>query len=185
MTQPVLSLHLDSMPTELRVSLWNLFVDSYNLKDGGYWKKITAHVAKYFRKFPVDDLPYQSWDLRDWLKEYFFGLSWYEAYNFVEFIVNNHVAATEERSGRSYEISRHPVTTEKLEAAVNHILEREHSGYRFTAHVLSPISDEAELEEVQRATELQGKGLEGARKHIRTALDLFSKRPTPGLSQRY
>ena len=71
-TQPVLSLHLDSMSTELRVSLWNLFVDLYDGRDEGYWRKIAAHVAKYFRKFPVDDLPYQRWDLRDWLKEYFF-----------------------------------------------------------------------------------------------------------------
>src|SRR5919109_4167844 len=178
-TRPVLSVHLDSMPTQLRVSLWNLFLDLYNGKDGGYWGKITAHVAKYFRKFPADDLPYQSWDLRDWLKEYFFGLSWYEAYNFVEFIVKNHGVATEERSGRSYDVSSHPVPSEKLEAAVNHILEREHSGYRFIGHVLSPISEQAELEEVQKATELRGKGLEGARRHVHAALDLFSKRSNP------
>lgn len=179
-TQPILSLRLDSMSTELRVSLWNLFVDLYDGRDGGYWRKIAAHVAKYFRKFPVDDLPYRPWDLRDWLKEYFFGLSWYDAYNFVEFIVNNHGVATEERSGRGYDVSRHPVSGEKFEAAVNRILEREHSGYRFIAHVLSPISEQVELQEVQKAvTELRGTGLEGARKHISTAVDLFSKRPNP------
>ena len=72
------------------------------------------------------------------------------------------------------------LTSEKFEAAVNYILEREHSGYRFIAHVLSPISEQVELEEVQKAaTELRGTGLEGARKHIHTALDLFPKRPNP------
>ncbi len=179
-TQPVLSLHLDSISTELRVSLWNLFVDLYDGRDEGYWKKIAEHVAKYFRKFPVDDLPYNHWELRDWLKEYFFGLSWYDAYNLLEFIVNNHGVATEDRSGRRYDVYRHPVSTEMLEAAVNRILERERSGYRFIAHVLSPISEQVELEEVQKAaTELRGSGLDGARKHIQTALDLFSKRPNP------
>ena len=179
-TQPALGLDLDSMPTELRVSLWNLFVDLYDGRDEGYWRKIAAHVAKYFRKFPVDDLPYQSWDLRDWMKEYFFGLSWYDAYNFLEFIVKNHGVATEKRSGRGYDVYQHPVSVEKFEAAVNQILERENSGYRFIAHVLSPISEQVELEEVQKAaTELQGTGLDGARKHIHTALDLFSKRPNP------
>lgn len=167
------------MTTELRVSLWNFFVDLYEGRDEGYWKKIAAYVAKYFRKFPVDDLPYSGWDLREWLKEYFFGLSWYDAYNLLEFIVNNHSVATEERSRAGYDVYRHPVSKEKLEIAVNRILEREHSGYRFIAHVLSPISEQAELEEVQKATELRGSGLEGARKHIHTALDLFSKRPNP------
>lgn len=160
--------------------MWNLFVDLYEGRDDGYWRKIAVHVAKYFRKFPVDDISHHSWDLRNWLKEYFFGLSWYDAYNFLEFIVSNHGVATEERSGSGYNVYRHPVSVEKLEVAVNHILEREHSGYRFIAHVLSPISEPVELEEVQKAaTQLRGAGLDGARKHIQTALDLFSKRPTP------
>ncbi len=176
-TQPVLCLHLDSMSTELRVSLWNLFVDLY--EDGAYWRKISIHVAKYFRKFPVDDLSYDHFDLRNWLKKYFFGLSWYDAYNFVEFIVKHHGVATADRSGGGYYGSGHPVSCAKFETTVNSILEREHSGYRFIAHVLSPISEQVELAEVQKATELRGTGLEGARKHICTALDLFSKRPDP------
>lgn len=179
-TQPPLGLHLDSMTTELRVSLWNLFIDLYDGRDEGYWRKITAHVAKYFRKYAVDDLPYRAWELRDWLKEYFFGLSWYDAFNFLEFIVKNHGVATEERSRGGYDVYRHPVSVEKLEVAVNKILEQENSGYRFIAHILSPISEQVELEEVKKAaTELRGTGLDGARKHINTALDLFSKRPNP------
>jgi hypothetical protein len=147
-TQPILSLNLDSMSTELRVSVWNLFVDLYSRTNGSYWKKIATFVARYFRKSPVDDLPNSSWDLREWLKEYFFGLSWYDAYNFLEFIVNNHAVATQEISGRSHSVYTHPVSGETIESAVNHILEREHSGYRFIAHVLSPISEQVELNEV-------------------------------------
>lgn len=179
-TQPALGLHLDSMTTELRVSLWNLFVDLYDGRDEAYWSKIAAYVAKYFRKYPVDDLPYRAWELRDWLKEYFFSLSWYDAFNFLEFIVKNHGVATEKRSNGGYDVYRHPMSVDKLEVAVNRILERENSAYRFIAHVLSPISEQVEFEEVQKAaTELRGAGLDGARKHINTALDLFSKRPNP------
>jgi hypothetical protein len=177
-TSPTLGLHIDDMPQGLRVSLWNLFLELYNARDLKYWGMVAAHVARYFRKFPVDDLPYRPGDLRDWMKEYFFGLVWYEAYNLLEFMVRTHDIATRERNHSGYHDS-HSVRAERVELAVNSILERENSGYRFIAHVLSPIADKVELQEVEKATELRGKGLEGARKHIRAALELFSKRPNP------
>nr|WP_298716391.1 hypothetical protein [uncultured Steroidobacter sp.] len=177
-TQPPLGLHIDDMPQALRVSLWNLFLDLYEHRDGKYWSKIAAHVAKYFRKFPADDLPVRDWDLREWVKEYFLGLPWYEAYNFLEFIVKNHSIATREQYGGEY--YSHSVRGDKLESAVNAILERESAGYRFVSHVLSPITDKVELEEVRSAaTSIRGNGLDEARTHINAALDLFSKRPNP------
>jgi hypothetical protein len=177
-TQPALGLHIDDMPQELRISLWNYFVELYDDSDQKYWRKIAGRIATYFRKFPVDDLPHHPLDLRDWVKDYFFGLPWYEAYNFLEFVVKNHVVATREQySGRYY---YHRVGGEQIEAAANVILERENSGYRFIANVLSPITDKVELSEVQKAaTDLRGHSMDSARKHILAALDLFSRRPNP------
>jgi len=41
-TQPVLSLQLESISVELRNSLWNLFLELYDGKDG-QWKKIAVY----------------------------------------------------------------------------------------------------------------------------------------------
>ncbi|MHB1037080.1 MAG: AbiJ-NTD4 domain-containing protein [Pirellulales bacterium] len=181
-TQPVLNLQLDSMSPELRISLWNLLFKLYGHRSGNYWKEISSLVAVEFRKFPEDNLPHNPDGLGNWLKDYFFGLSWYDVYNFLEFIVNNH--ARVKREHRTIAgvcgVSPHPLPARTVENDINDILETEHSGYRFIAHVLSPISEQVELEEVQKAaTELRGTGLDGARKHLQTALDLFSKRPNP------
>lgn len=170
-TQPEIGIHLNSMPDALRTSLWNIFVQLYGGRETNYWREIAASVATFFRKTPVDELPHFDVDLRNWLKKYFFQLDWYDAYNFLEFIIEKHEGATH---------GAHRVTGKILESYVNSILEREHSGYRFIAHILSPISEQAEVEAIQEALgKLQDVGLDGARTHIHTALDLFSKRPNP------
>jgi hypothetical protein len=64
--------------------------------------------------------------------------------------------------------------------AVNHILERELSGFRFVQGLLVPITTKEEIEEIDTAAEKAGKfGLVGAREHIHSALDLLGKKPNP------
>lgn len=170
-THPTLDLQLDSVSEDLRNSLWNLCIQLYENNDddrSSYWTRICTNVAMNFRKFPLDELPPQNYQCRRWLKEYFFGLSWYGVYNLLEFLASAHSAASQ---------WGHPVSANDFEHAANEILQREHSGYRFITHVLSPISDPVELDEVQAAALLHGRGVDGARKHIHAALQLFSKRP--------
>lgn len=38
----------------------------------------------------MDELPYQDYRCRNWLKEHFYRLTWYEVYDFIEFIVDHH-----------------------------------------------------------------------------------------------
>jgi hypothetical protein len=87
------------MSDELRNSLWNLFFDLYSEDEGHHWRRVATYSAKYFRKVPVDELPLQDWDLRDWVKEYFFSLSWHAAYDLTEFLVHNHREMTTVRYG--------------------------------------------------------------------------------------
>jgi len=178
-TAPPVMLYIEEMPQELKVSLWNFIVDMYNPLDGKYWKKIVPHMARYFRKYPVDELPYTAFDLKNWFKLYFFSLTWYDAYNLLEFLVRNHDVATREYDFNGFMRPSHPKSGEKIALAMNVILEREYSGYRFISQVLTPITDKVELDEVQRATQLSGNGLQGAKKHIMCALDLFSQKPHP------
>lgn len=176
---PSKSIQVGSMNTELRNSLWNLFYDLYQERDSNYWLRVVKHVAKYFRKVPVDELPYRDYDARDWLKEYFFGLPWHAAYDLTEFIVNNHRAMTTTRYD-SYHESSHRVTESKLIETIDYILERELSGYRFIQRVLTPISNKEEVEAIEEAVVAAHRmGLAGAHQHIRSAIELLGKKPTP------
>lgn len=174
------NIQIDSINDELRNSLWNLFLDLYEHYDEKYWKKVAEYTAKFFRKVPADELPRRDHECRYWLKEYFNSLSWYQVYDFLEFIVRNHVAMTRENLGYSVGYTDHKVNKDKLIRWCNFILEMELSGYRFISGILSPISDKTEVAEIEAAiNSAEKEGLCGASEHIKTAIDLLGKKPKP------
>lgn len=173
------SLQVDSMTAELRNSLWNLLHDLYEDEEK-YWLRVAPHVAQFFRKVPVDEVPrYNDSQCRNWIKEYFYALPWHGVYDLIEFLVHNHRNMTTIRHG-DYYTSRHRVDTQAFTEAVNHILEHELSGYRFIEGILAPISNKAEAEAIEAAVNTTDRtGLKGASLHIRTSLELLGKKPTP------
>ena len=174
------ALQLEAVTDALRNSVWNLLYDLYEEDTTEYWKMVAKHVAQYFRKTPADDLPYPNYDCRKWLKEYFYSLSWYRLYDMIEFVADNHRCMTRRPKGYGPDYFYHRFDNEKVKLALNRILERELSGYRFVAGVLSPISDRVEVEEIAEAVAAtQRAGLIGAAEHIRTAVVLLGKKPEP------
>jgi len=169
------------MSDALRNSLWNVLLELYEDKNDRYWKPVANRIAQFFRKVPADELPYQNHKLRLWVKDYFFGLPWHEVYDLVEFIVDNHLDMTAIPYMDGYSrTSYHRVNTDRLIAIFNYTLERELSGFRFIQGVLSRITDPVELAEIEEAAEASARaGLHGAQEHIRTAVELFGKRPEP------
>ena len=162
-------LQTDSMNEALRNSIWNslhsLFESQYD-----YWIPLAEWVAQFFRKVPVDELPYHDHDCRKWVKTYFFSLPWYSVYNFVEFVAFNYENILEYPNHRRND----------LEKIFNVIFEREMSGYRFISGTLAPISNPAETTEIAGAIEMTSRiGLDGAHHHIQTALALLAKKPEP------
>jgi len=175
-----INIQIDSINDELRNSLWNLFLDLYEDPYKKYWKKVSEYTAKFFRKVPADELPYRDYEYRNWLKKYFNSLSWYQVYDFLEFIVSNHVSMTRDYYGYHPGYTDHKVNKDKLISRCNLILERELSGYRFISGTLSPISDKTEVAEIEGAINLAEKeGFYGASEHIKTAIDLLGKKPKP------
>ena len=173
------SLQIDSITPELHNSLWNLFYDLYEERDKDYWVSVAKHVATYFRKVPVDNLPYRDYEAREWLKKYFFSLPWHGVYDLTEFIAHHHRVMTTRRYSSYGEIS-HRATESKVLEQLNYVLERELSGYRFIQGVLTPIAAKEEVEAIDTAVAAAKKtGLVGAHQHIRTALELLGKKPAP------
>ena len=156
-----------------------MFYSLYQEPNIDYWNKVARHVARYFRKTPVDELPHNNYDARDWLKNYFFELDWFAAYDLTEFIVHNHrTMTTIQHSG--YPDFMHQVDVQRLIQLVNYVLEQELSGYRFIQEILTPISNKEEVEAIEAsAAAAQNSGLRGAHHHIQSALELFGKKPTP------
>ncbi len=174
------ALQVDSMSDELRNSLWNLFLQLYDDREDRYWSCVAPYIARYFRKVPADELPYQDYDLRQWVKDYFFDLAWYTAYDLTEFLVRSHTEITTISYGYGDHSQSHRVNSERFMNAVNWILEQELSGFRFIQGVLAPITDSAEVAEIEGAADAAREaGLDGARVHIRTAIELIGKKPTP------
>lgn len=179
-TKASLELYLDSIPDSLRNSIWNFILDLYpNLAHDNRKKKLCLYLARNFRKSRVDQIPSRDWELSQWLDDYYFSLSWHEVYNLVEFLVEHHYLIVHYVSGA--QVDQRKLEAVKLDLAnrFNHMFEIERSGFRFISGVLSPITDQVELDAVSNSLEqLDKANLDGARKHIQTALELFSKRPT-------
>lgn len=174
------NIQIDEMSGELRNSIWNLLLNLYDHHDKEYWVRVAKHIAQFFRKVPMDDLPYRHYDCRDWVKGYFYSLKWYEVYDLTEFIVHNHVIMTSVRSGYRDEYIYHPVRQSDLIKSLNSLLEKELSGYRFVSGILTPISEKIEVEEIENAiNQSRQKNLLGTHEHIRTALQLLGRKPTP------
>ena len=178
--EPRKTLQLEVIDDDLRNSLWNVLHTLYNHSREDYWRMVAKHVAKFFRKSPVDELPFANCDCKQWIKSYFYKLQWYEVYDFVEFVVDNHEEMTRKSLIHGYDYIYHNVRKPDLLDHLNHILERELSGYRFISGLLSPISDKIEIESIESAIgNADTLGLVGVKEHIRTAIELFGKKPQP------
>jgi hypothetical protein len=163
------TIQTDGMNDALRNSLWNFIHSLYEGKYD-YWIPAAKWSARFFFKVPVDELPYQDYENRKWLKARFFNLKWYEVYDFIEFIVDSHE--------RIVQYPQH--TRAKLIEVFNIIFERELAGYRFTSDILAPISNPAETGEISSAIEASARaGLDGAHEHLRASLTLLGKKPEP------
>lgn len=97
------------------------------------------------------------------LRDHFLLCEWHEVYGFLEFVANS--ILPEE-------------TNDAFIETCNGILEREMSGYRFCGALITPITSEVEIEEVEEALGVQASfGL--VAQHIQTALERYADRDSP------
>ena len=170
-TQPPELLQIESMNDPLRASLWNV-INAYFEDSRGWsaWDAVARVTAVNFTKVPVDSLPVYAHLYKGWVRDQYFSLQWFDVYNYIEFL-------TLVVSGI---LPDHTDPQEKLTDDFNYILERENSGYRFLSGELAPITSVLEIDEISSAMlSTQGAALNGANAHLKTALALFSQKPTP------
>ena len=165
------TIQIESMNDALRNSLWNIILQHFGNSGDYRWENLAEFSAMHYFKVPVDSLPYDNYEQKDWIRELFFKLEWYKTYDFIEFIFKNyrHIMGCSSNKAEQGFIGN-----------VNFILERELSGYRFVEGVLVPISSKEEVSEICEAIDRSVLyGLNGAREHIQAALRLLGQKPDP------
>lgn len=170
-------LQIDNVSDGLRNRLWNAimncyitelpFDNDYNIplecKESGFLQALCDE----FLKCSLDNLLYDDgWhyvSVRDLLKDHFCACKWYKVYDFIQFFAN-----------------RFPNTrkNQRFIAACDTILEQEVAVYRFVDGEIAPIQSAQEIAEIEKALATK-EPFELVSKHLKSALDLLSKRPSP------
>ena len=156
----------DNVSEELRNTLWNildLFVwQTKNFLrtqygETGMDKYSTILWLHYFKK-PVDSRAPSSYENLSIIRKYFFSCQWHEVQDFIEFTLRY-------------------LKDDEVTKAVNAILERELSAYRFIDNIFTDITDQQEIEMIENA--LADRDFPGVAAHLRRALELLSERENP------
>jgi len=162
-------IQIDSMDDALRNRLWNILDFHYWSRGQGTYRDEIAPVMQsffnklwhYFFKIPVDTLTL-SWS-KDYgtIRQYFFNCQWHEVYDFIEFTANNYPNVA---------------INENFIRICNENLESELSAYRFVGGVITQITSETEISEIDEALKTP---LKAVTIHLENALKLFSDRKSP------
>ena len=162
-------IQLEGINDALRNTVWNFLITLFDEGESSWWRA-ARHIARFFRKIPIDEIPTTDFYCREEIKSYYYSLSWYEIYDLVEFVSENHRSIYQHTKWNK----------ERIQTVFNKIFEAELSGYRFVSGQLVPISSPAETASIESAIDIASRtGLSGAQTHIIAALQLLAKRPNP------
>lgn len=173
-TRPVKTIvQRDSMDDALRNRLWSVLStycwrtprEGSNLVEyNADLKALSFRLWFDFFKEPTDRIPTHCSDLLGVCRRYFFESEWDRTYDLLEF------AVTDDAYSYNYET---------IAAACNYVLEQELSGFRFVAGKLTPITEQEQIAAIESAIGETATPFPGAAEHIRTAIDLLTKKPKP------
>lgn len=178
-------IQIDSMDDDLRVGLWNTILEIYFMQGNKYNEWHNPNYDEYslmykeiwgnhFKK-PIDEFFY-DWENNGtynfaYMKQIFFSYKWYEVYDFLEFLANwNYSSFMEQYADEKKE--------EAFKCSCNLILEREMSGYRFIGNLITPITSETEIAEIEEALK-NSEPYKTVYTHLHRALELLSDRKLP------
>jgi hypothetical protein len=124
---------------------------------------VAKHLYRDYYKLPIENLTdYIPTFVKQQL-DFFQTAQWYGVLNIVEFL-----------NAQCLSAERQP----EFERQINDVLEREKSAYRFIVGNLAPVTNEIEMRELEQAARHEDRFAPVA-EHVRTALDLYSKKPQP------
>jgi hypothetical protein len=170
-------MQVGGMDKSLRNRIYNLIVEAFfgRLVEWSHhdaapyeFEVVCRHIWKDYFENPVDEIPsfsdggFYANGFRNYFKLWYESADFCGIYDFVEYIID-----LEEKLGRA-----------EFRNALVDVLEREMSGYCLVDNVISPITNEQEIEEIEKATSIKGK-FDPVAKQLKSALNLLSDRFNP------
>jgi hypothetical protein len=166
------TVQFEKMDEPLRNAIWNCFHDHVVKRRGFLDVSRNSFTLSYgeihgfadsfwsqFLKQPVDSRPQNQDEIYNQLRHIFFRFSWYEVYDFVEFVVS------------------YVTETGNFQHATNLSLESEMAAYRLVHGKIVEITNPTELNAVDAA--LAQSDFPGASQHLKRSLELVSDKHKP------
>ena len=163
------------MDYKLRNGLWNVIdiVFFYGLDktkifpDFGRDNDLVNLLWMNFYKMRLDNIPEKN-DIKRYITKQYYGYKWYEIFDFFEFLIE---------FSSDYSDYLYGSFIDKC----NTVLEKENSAYRIINKQFIPITNEIEIDAITKAIEVTAQyiAIEGANKHLSTALKYLSDRKEP------
>lgn len=157
---------------ELKNSLWNLItihvINLLNSEQYLHQSNLKNYInSLWFNHFkePLDEIPMGNRNITNLIRKRFFNWDYLDIYDFIEFTA---IYYTKNFNNLAFVID------------CNSILERELSGYRFVNNILVPITNELEINEIERAiNQSDDKNFKGVSIHLKEALNKLSDKKNP------
>lgn len=169
-TKPKSVLQIKSIDEDLRNGIWNcLTINIFNKLAERGENYEAFRVMEYlieklwidFFIFPLDQSPSTKYAFIESIRAWFFKCEWYKVYNFIEFVIQNHL---------------NEIDSKKLARSLDEILKREFAGYRVAYPLIIPITSDIELNEITRAV---NSPVDEVNAHINQSLKLLSDKQNP------
>lgn len=169
----------ESMDKRLANRAWSL-IHLYFLQDREQWlfqdkiaKQLFFFLWDDFFGEPVDTVPEGIERAGIVIRTWWDQAKWNEKYDLIQFL-----ADLQNQTGNGSADSELRYLAEEFVAATNDLLQKEKSAYRFVGEILSEITDESEIVEIEAAISAPEK-YSGAKAHISLALRKYSDRDSP------
>jgi len=166
-----MKIQIDWIDEELRNRLWNIievFVENpieadykrNNNNTKSFFFDTVWHL--YYKKplFTQPNYPFIE------IRHNYFQSDWYEVYDFIEFLLSTNIDI---------------INYKKFKETLNSNLESEFSGFRIIDDLVTPITNELEINEIKEAKSVSSHypQLPGVDKHISLAIEKLSNRENP------
>jgi len=171
----------ENMPEHLRTRIWNVFYkDVFIIKHWGgvspgktFLEPVFNFVITLWDRFfkkniqYVDEHKYYPSMVVDEIKHLFFQLPWYEVYDFIDFFAQF-----------PWEYEDFKELKIRVLQEINLVLQQERAPYRIINDIVTPLTSEEEIKEVEKALSVSDK-FKPVRDHLEKALRLMSDRKDP------
>jgi len=161
-------IQIESIDVPLRNGIWNLlqldcwvkvkgrdYGGPYLYENKNHQRLCVELWVNYFKE-PLDSMDRKWRAVKRHLRDYFFTCEWYEVYDFIEFVANNY--------------PEFGFKTAFIDDC-NELLEREVSAYRFVDGLITQITEEHEIAEIEGAMVVASSPVTA---HLRRSLELLS-----------